>query len=78
FISQRQSIAALYHPDDLQPVAEQVQAAIDQRRNYTIEYRLFDRDGKEHWIWESGSAVCDEQGIPRWIDGVLLDQTETK
>lgn len=78
FISQRQSIAALYHPDDLQPVAEQVQAAIDQRRNYTIEYRLFDRDGKEHWIWESGSAVCDELGIPRWIDGVLLDQTETK
>jgi PAS domain S-box-containing protein len=78
FISQRQSIAALYHPDDLQPVAEQVQAAIDQRRNYTVEYRLFDRDGKEHWIWESGSAVCDEQDIPRWIDGVLLDQTETK
>lgn len=78
FISQRQSIAALYHPDDLQPVAEQVQAAIEQRRNYTVEYRLFDRDGKEHWIWESGSAVCDEQGIPRWIDGVLLDQTETK
>ncbi len=78
FISQRQSIAALYHPDDLQPVAEQVQAAIEQRRNYTVEYRLFDRDGKEHWIWESGSAVCDEQDIPRWIDGVLLDQTETK
>lgn len=78
FISRRQSIAALYHPDDYQPVAEQVLAAIEQRRNYTVEYRLFDRDGKEHWIWESGSAVCDEQGEPRWIDGVLIDQTETK
>lgn len=78
FISKRLSIASLYHPDDYQPVVEQVLAAIEQRRNYTVEYRLFDRDGKEHWIWESGSAVCDEQGIPRWIDGVLLDQTETK
>ena len=78
FISRRQSIAALYHPDDYQPVAEQVLAAIEERRNYTVEYRLFDRDGKEHWIWESGSAVCDEHGEPRWIDGVLLDQTETK
>jgi len=78
FISRRQSIAALYHPDDYQPVAEQVLAAIEQRCNYTVEYRLFDRDGKEHWIWESGSAVCDEQGEPRWIDGVLIDQTETK
>ena len=78
FISQRQSIAALYHPDDYQRVADQVLAAIEQGCNYTVEYRLFDRDGNEHWIWESGSAVCDEQGAPRWIDGVLLDQTETK
>lgn len=78
FISRRRSIAELYHPDDYQPVAEQVVAAIEQGRNYTVEYRLFDRDGREHWIWESGSAVCGEDGIPKWIDGVLLDQTETK
>ena len=39
---------------------------------------MFDRDGAEHWIWESGSAVCDENGVPRWIDGVLLYHTETK
>jgi PAS domain S-box-containing protein len=78
FISKRQSITTLYHPDDYQPVADQVLAAISKGHNYTVEYRLFDRDGKEHWIWESGSAVCDEQGVPRWIDGVLLDQTETK
>jgi PAS domain S-box-containing protein len=52
--------------------------AIEQGRNYTVEYRLFDREGEEHWIWESGSAVCDDKGVPRWIDGVLLDQTESK
>lgn len=78
FISRRRSIAELYHPDDYQPVADQVVAAIEQGRNYTVEYRLFDRDGREHWVWESGSAVCGEDGIPKWIDGVLLDQTETK
>lgn len=78
FTSRRQSIAALYHPDDYQPAVEQVQAAIEEGRNYTVEYRLLDRQGREHWIWESGSAVCDEVGVPRWIDGVLLDQTETK
>lgn len=78
FISRRCSIADLYHPDDYQPTADQVVAAIEEGRNYTVEYRLFDREGHEHWIWESGSAVCDEQGVPRWIDGVLIDQTETK
>ena len=78
FISKRCAIADLYHPDDYQRVADEVALAIEQARNYTVEYRLFDRDGAEHWIWESGSAVCDEQGVPRWIDGVLIDQTETK
>ncbi|MGP0170901.1 PAS domain S-box protein [Pseudomonas sp. NCHU5208] len=78
FISRRCSIADLYHPDDYQRVADEVNRAIEQQRNYTVEYRLFDRDGREHWIWESGSAVCDEEGVARWIDGVLLDQTETK
>jgi PAS domain S-box-containing protein len=78
FISRRKSFAELYHPDDVQRVAEEVGLAIAEGRNYVIEYRLFDRQGREHWIWESGSAVLDEQGVPRWIDGVLLDQTETK
>ena len=78
FIERRRSIADLYHPADLQPVAEQVAAAISEGRQYVVEYRLFDREGGEHWIWESGCAVCDEAGKPRWIDGVLLDQTETK
>ncbi|MGP9825527.1 PAS domain S-box protein [Ectopseudomonas khazarica] len=78
FISRRCSIADMYHPDDYERVASEVVEAIEQGRNYTVEYRLFDSAGAEHWIWESGSAVCDEHGVPRWIDGVLLDQTETK
>ncbi|HBZ93241.1 MAG TPA: histidine kinase, partial [Pseudomonas sp.] len=78
FIERRCSIADLYHPDDYQPTAEKVALAVEQGSNYTVEYRLFDREGREHWIWESGSAVCDEQGVPHWIDGVLIDQTETK
>ena len=78
FISRRCSIADLYHPDDYQRVADEVVEAIEQGRNYTVEYRLLDREGEEHWIWESGSAVCDDNGVPRWIDGVLLDQTESK
>ncbi|MDH1280696.1 PAS domain S-box protein [Pseudomonas chengduensis] len=78
FISRRCSIADMYHPDDYQRVVDEVVQAIEQGCNYTVEYRLFDRSGTEHWIWESGSPVCDENGMPRWIDGVLLDQTETK
>ena len=78
FIQRRQSIAALFHPADRPRVADAVQQAVRDGRNYVVEYRLYDRQGREHWIWESGSAVCDASGKPTWIDGVLLDQTETK
>ncbi|WCD78412.1 PAS domain S-box protein [Pseudomonas sp. TUM22785] len=77
FINGR-SFTALYHPDDLERVIDEVYAAVAKGRSYVIEYRLFDRDGREHWVWESGSAEYDQSGEPRWIDGVLLDQTETK
>ncbi|MDX5373057.1 MAG: PAS domain S-box protein [Pseudomonadaceae bacterium] len=78
FIARRKSISELYHPDDLQRVTAEVQAEIARGHNYTVEYRLYDRQGEEHWIWESGSAVLDEQGEAKWIDGVLLDITESK
>lgn len=78
FTSRRKSINELYHPEDIQRVAQEVLAEITQGRNYTVEYRLYDRQGEEHWIWESGSAVLDEQGERKWIDGVLLDITESK
>jgi PAS domain S-box-containing protein len=78
FIERRRSMASLYHPDDYQAVADQVFRAIEAGAKYNVEYRLFDREGREHWIWESGSAVYSDEGVPLWIDGVLLDQTETK
>ncbi len=78
FTSRRKSISELYHPEDIKRVADQVMAAIGQGCNYTVEYRLYDRQGVEHWIWESGNAVLDAHGEPKWIDGVLLDVTETK
>ncbi len=78
FSDQRITFAQLYHPDDQEAVNEEVRRAIAERRSYVVEYRLFDRSGAEHWIWEGGSACYDESGNPQWIDGVLLDQTETK
>ncbi|MFG0380701.1 PAS domain S-box protein [Pseudomonas sp. zbq_18] len=78
FVSRRKSISELYHPEDYQRVAEEVLEDISRGRHYTVEYRIYDRQGEEHWVWESGSAVLGDDGEPKWIDGVLLDITESK
>ena len=78
FIARRCTLAQLAHPDDRERVADEVYAAARKGRSYVVEYRLLDRAGQEHWVWESGSVELDDQGQARWVDGVLLDQTETK
>ncbi|MDQ8023234.1 MAG: PAS domain S-box protein, partial [Moraxellaceae bacterium] len=78
FISRRVAWNDLIHLDDRDPTANAVVAAIEQKRNYEVTYRLRDRDGREHWIWETGTAQCDDDGTPQWVDGVLVDITETR
>ncbi|WP_394558183.1 PAS domain S-box protein [Aquipseudomonas alcaligenes] len=78
FTSRRKSYNELYHPDDLHRAAEEALAFIARGHSYTVEYRIYDRQGQEHWVWEGGSAVLDENGTPKWIDGVMLDITESK
>ena len=78
FIERRCSFNGLIHPDDRERVSQVVHAAIAAGRSYEVEYRLLRRDGREVWVWEGGGAVADEEGAPRWIDGVMLDITESK
>ncbi len=78
FISGRRNIVDCYHPDDRAPLTQTVEQAIQRGTHYSVEYRLIDRQGQEHWVLESGNVVTDDNGQPKWLDGVLLDQTESK
>ena len=78
FTERRLAFTRMIHPADRDVVAQQVLDAISAGRNYVVEYRLQRRDGSEIWAWESGGAVTDQFGRTKWIDGVILDVTETK
>jgi diguanylate cyclase (GGDEF)-like protein/PAS domain S-box-containing protein len=45
---------------------------------YLIEYQIQHRDGSRRWVEERGQAIEDEDGIPRWLDGVMMDLTVRK
>ncbi|KAF0813159.1 Sensor protein FixL [Andreprevotia sp. IGB-42] len=61
--------------------AERVQAVLNQEQNaegrYEVEYRIHDRDGKQHWVSERNQVFVDAHGV-RMIDGVLIDISEHK
>ncbi|MEN9358302.1 MAG: hypothetical protein RL695_2473, partial [Pseudomonadota bacterium] len=66
------------HPDDHGRVNEEISQALAQRQTYHIDYRLIRRDGQSRWVSESGRGVYDEHDRVQWIDGVILDISETK
>ncbi|GGK05833.1 PAS domain S-box protein [Pseudomonas matsuisoli] len=74
----RRSFPSIYHADDYGSVRAKVANAKADGGDYTVEFRLHDSRGREHWVWESGTVVLDDSGKPRWIDGVMLDITDTK
>ncbi|MCU7845268.1 MAG: PAS domain S-box protein [Candidatus Thiodiazotropha sp. (ex Monitilora ramsayi)] len=71
------SYADLVHPTDRSQVADQVADAISRKRPFEIEYRLFDRWRREHWVLEKG-AMVESSTSPCLIEGFISDITERK
>jgi len=74
----RRSFASIMHSDDAGPVALDTQRAVEEKRPYTHEYRVIDRDGEAHWVFARGQAICDDDGTPLYLDGTLFDVTDRK
>lgn len=77
FFTQEINLGDLVHPDDTF-IDRELHEALTKKRSYTLEYRMLHRDGSERWVSESASGVYDDAGKLTWIDGVLIDITESK
>jgi len=63
----------LVHPEDWPSVRQGALAAVEQRRPFTLEYRIIHRDGSIHWFWGNGNVVLGPSGEVELLDGVVLD-----
>ncbi|NWG16156.1 MAG: PAS domain S-box protein [Chloroflexi bacterium] len=75
--NRRISYDAIIHPDDREFVWREVEAALDARRSFEIEYRIIAADQTEKYVWERGSGIF-EKGQVAFIEGFISDITERK
>ncbi|MFB3739880.1 MAG: putative bifunctional diguanylate cyclase/phosphodiesterase, partial [Candidatus Velamenicoccus archaeovorus] len=68
----------LLHPDDRERALIQLRESWQCEGAYTYEYRLIARDGRVVWVRDSSIVVCDEDGRPAFVHGVMLDITDQK
>jgi len=69
---EQQSYSAMTHPDDLAAVYAGVDAALAERRNWHLDYRLLRPDGSDLWVHEIGGGVWLGQDL-QYLEGVVVD-----
>ncbi len=66
------------HPDDRERVLAADARSDATGEPFTIEYRLRRKDGAEVWVHDEAVLVRDEDGSPRYWQGVRFDITAQK
>ncbi|MGY1849103.1 MULTISPECIES: SpoIIE family protein phosphatase [unclassified Blastococcus] len=66
------------HRDDHATMAEAMRVAIEERSDYTIEFRALREDGATRWVLARGRVVADATGAPARVLGTAVDITEAR
>lgn len=61
------------HPDDMAAVFAEWQAAVEESREFSLEYRFRTPDGRETWLAGNARAVHDETGKVQGYFGTIMD-----
>lgn len=66
------------HPDDRESVFAAVRNTLLERGIFSLDYRLFTREGTMCWIHDEARVITNAEGIPLFMQGVVLDISECK
>ncbi|MBI3649115.1 MAG: EAL domain-containing protein [Actinobacteria bacterium] len=68
----------ILHPDDRARALAENARHNETGEPFSLEYRLFAKDGRIVWVFDQAVLVRDEHGAPRYSHGVMMDISERK
>lgn len=78
FITGEMGWKDLIHPDDVNRVSEYLLESMKKRSSTLLEYRVITQTKQIEWVRDEMSFICDEQGEPVLMQGVLSIITKQK
>ncbi len=66
------------HPEDRARAVAENQRHNDTGESFSLDYRMYRRDGRLVWIHDEARIVRDQRGVPVFSLGVMIDITEMK
>ena len=73
-----ESFESRLHPDDHDSVLDEVNAHLQHRKPYDVEYRLRTKSGEYRWFRARGQAIWNDAGQAQRMAGSITDITERK
>ncbi len=73
-----ESTVGLVHPDDLEYVQKNLDAAVKGIDKYDMDHRVVRPDGRVIWVHANAELVRDKDGNPELLLGTVLDITQRK
>jgi PAS domain S-box-containing protein len=70
--------ARCLHPEDREPVLAAYANAVKTASDQDIEYRIITADGRTVWMRDRVHVVCDRNGHPIRLRGVMVNTTSRK
>lgn len=70
--------ASIVHPEDIERVEREAQAAFASRRQLTSTYRIRARNGELRWVWSRSVGQYRPDGTMAFIEGFATDITQQK
>jgi PAS domain S-box-containing protein len=69
----------IVHPDDLERVERELLRRIEEDYlDFSQEYRILTKSGEVRWVDERTFIEADENGVVKYLKGIILDITERK
>ena len=67
------AFADIIYEGDQERVWDTIQAALENKVPYEIEYRIITRNGEERWVWERGQGAFAATGELMFLEGFIND-----
>lgn len=77
FLSDSLSFIELYHPSEIEMIRNEVDASLEERRPFSLTYRIKHRSGEWRWVEDVGTGVFDGDRL-LYLEGFFSDVTERK
>jgi diguanylate cyclase (GGDEF)-like protein/PAS domain S-box-containing protein len=73
-----QALKGVVHPDDWRMMQAKIAGAIQEKRDYVVEFRVVRPDNSVHWRMSSGQAFYDDAGHVTRMSGITMDIDDRK